>query len=123
MNLEQALQRISDLEVERDALLQKATFGKYQSMAARTLNPNLPMKESLSDYGLGLAGEAGEVIEPIKKYLFHGKGLLLDQMRDELGDVLWYLAAIATTLGLDLTVIAMRNIEKLAKRHPDGWKP
>ena len=69
---------------------------------------------------LGLCGEAGEVAEKIKKMVRDDDGVLTDERRDalakELGDVLWYLAQIATEADLELDVIAAANIAKLSSR-------
>jgi len=69
---------------------------------------------------LGLCGEAGEVAEKIKKMIRDDDGVLTDERRaalaKELGDVLWYLAQIATEAGLELDAIAAANIEKLVSR-------
>ncbi len=70
---------------------------------------------------LGLCGEAGEVAEKIKKMIRDDGGVLSDERRaalsKELGDVLWYLAQIATEADLQLDAIAEANIEKLTSRH------
>jgi NTP pyrophosphatase (non-canonical NTP hydrolase) len=69
---------------------------------------------------LGLCGEAGEVAEKVKKTLRDDDGVLTDARRaalaGELGDVLWYLAQVATEAGLDLDEIAEGNIAKLRSR-------
>ena len=69
---------------------------------------------------LGLASEAGEVCGKIKKVLRDRGGDLgqvpVGALRDELGDVLWYVAVLAADLGLSLDEIAARNLEKLASR-------
>jgi NTP pyrophosphatase (non-canonical NTP hydrolase) len=69
---------------------------------------------------LGLCGEAGEVAEKIKKMVRDDDGVLTDERRGalakELGDVLWYVAQIATEAGLELDAIAEANIEKLSSR-------
>ena len=68
---------------------------------------------------LGLNGEAGEVAEKIKK-LWRDNGELNDKTRlaitKELGDVLWYLAAVADEVGVSLSVVAALNLEKLESR-------
>ncbi|MEK7473320.1 MAG: nucleoside triphosphate pyrophosphohydrolase family protein [Patescibacteria group bacterium] len=73
---------------------------------------------------LGLAGEAGEVAEKIKKVLRDKGGVMDDATRDavkkELGDVLWYVAQLATELGLSLDDVATANIEKLFSRMDRG---
>ena len=69
---------------------------------------------------LGLCGEAGEVAEKIKKMIRDDDGVLTDERRSalskELGDVLWYLAQIATEADLELDAIAAANLEKLSSR-------
>ncbi len=73
---------------------------------------------------MGLAGEAGEVSEKIKK-LFRDKNGVADgdtkrELEKELGDVLWYLSQIATEFDLSLNEIAEKNIEKLFSRKERG---
>ncbi len=69
---------------------------------------------------LGLCGEAGEVADKVKKVLRDRGGVFGPEVRDdlrlELGDVLWYVAQLATELGLDLADVAGANLEKLADR-------
>lgn len=70
---------------------------------------------------LGLAGEAGEVAEKIKKVI-RDKGGEIDgatkeELAKEIGDVLWYCAQLSTELGIPLNVVAEKNIEKLKSRH------
>ena len=97
----------------------------YQRLADRTaLYPGRD-EPTLSIYpALGLAGEAGEVCEHFKKTLRDDGGQLTDSRRaaleKELGDVLWYVAAIATELQLDLADVAQKNLEKLASRQQRG---
>jgi len=70
--------------------------------------------------GLGVAGEAGEVADIVKKYLYHDSGSLdRDHIIEELGDVLWYVAVAAHTIGVTLADVAHFNAEKLAKRYAD----
>ncbi len=69
---------------------------------------------------LGLVGEAGEVAEKIKKIL-RDKGGQIDEVtrqeiQKEMGDVLWYLAQLATELGLELDAVAQTNLDKLLSR-------
>lgn len=73
---------------------------------------------------LGLAGEAGEVAEKVKKLLRDDGGVLSDERRAalaaELGDVLWYVAQVATEAGLGLEEIAAANLDKLLSRQQRG---
>ena len=73
---------------------------------------------------LGLTNEAGEVAGKIKKVFRDKDGLISDETREalkaELGDVLWYLAQVATELNLSLDEIAEHNIAKLLDRQARG---
>jgi NTP pyrophosphatase (non-canonical NTP hydrolase) len=97
-------------------------MNEYQHLAKRTI-PNLDVTLVGLNMCLGLCGEAGEVAELTKKSVFHGHSVSLEEYEKELGDVLWYLSGTATILGLNLEDIAAKNIEKLKKRFPDGFRP
>ena len=97
------------------------TLNDYQALAARTLGRDRTHEQQLANAALGLAGEAGEVADTIKKHLFHQHPLDRDAMVKELGDCLWYVAAMATVLGIELDEIGDRNIEKLRRRYPEGF--
>ena len=102
------------------ALKNTMNFEEYQSAASETAL--YPRRMSNLEYPtLGLAGEAGEVANIVKKIQRDNEGVLTDQvrdkLRDELGDVLWYISACADELGLTLDEIAAFNVDKLAKRH------
>jgi NTP pyrophosphatase (non-canonical NTP hydrolase) len=73
---------------------------------------------------LGLAGEAGEVADKLKKVLRDNGGVLTDSVRDavakELGDVLWYVSVLAHEMDYSLEEIAQTNLDKLASRQERG---
>ena len=98
-------------------------FKEYQKLSRRTAL--YPQKdESVLYPALGLAGEAGEIVEKIK-HIWRDKGMKIEEsdkteISKELGDLLWYLAQVATEFGLDLDDIASLNIEKLASRQKRG---
>ena len=95
-------------------------FEEYQSEASQTALYSRRM-ENLEYPTLGLAGEAGEVANIVKKIQRDHGGVINEEirgkLRDELGDVLWYISACADELGLTLDEIAAFNVNKLAKRH------
>ena len=104
-------------------------FDEYQKESRKTaMYPEA--NKNLWYPALGLSGEAGEVAEKIKKIYRDSGGEITDERRGvlekELGDVLWYVAQIATELGLSLDKIAEANLEKLFSRlergtiHGDG---
>lgn len=90
---------------------------RYQELANRTA----PCDNQLATFALGVAGEAGEVADLIKKHLGHGHPLDVQKLKLELGDVLWYVAALAALHEIPLSEVAEANIEKLTKRYPDGF--
>ena len=79
------------------------------------------LKQKLSLGGLGVAGEAGEVADLIKKILHHDTSLDKDKLIKEMGDVRWYLEYLCATLDVTMEEVEARNIEKLRKRYPDGF--
>jgi NTP pyrophosphatase (non-canonical NTP hydrolase) len=70
---------------------------------------------------MGLAGEVGEFVELIKKDVFHGKPPAPKALKEELGDILWYLVYSADACGTSLEEIATSNVEKLRARYPAGF--
>ena len=65
---------------------------------------------------LGLCSEAGEVAGKIKKWIRGDSHLVVEDIAKELGDVLWYVAALSSDLGLNLSEVAEENIAKLNGR-------
>lgn len=99
-------------------------FDEYQFEALRTAVQPATYAErefQLSGFGLGIAGEAGEVADYLKKVLHHGHPADADKVKKELGDVLWYTAIIAARFNLSLSEVARANIDKLRVRYPNGW--
>jgi NTP pyrophosphatase (non-canonical NTP hydrolase) len=90
----------------------------YQEEAAKTRKPEASAGASLTVPILGLAGETGELVNEYKKYLRDGAAHVrfADRVREELGDILWYVAATATEVGISLNDIAEYNLEKTNAR-------
>jgi NTP pyrophosphatase (non-canonical NTP hydrolase) len=98
------------------------SFDLYQRYTER--HALYPKTSGLLYTTLGLAGEAGEVANQVKKAVRDDGGTVtaarLGALRDELGDVLWYLAAVAREAGLSLSEIASANLTKLDARKEAG---
>lgn len=100
----------------------------YQKLAARTLidQPDFeisPAQVMISWNALGLAGEAGEVVDLIKKGIYHQRGIDRNEVKKELGDVLWYLSALCKQFDFTLEEVMEHNINKLKARFPEGYSP
>lgn len=92
---------------------------QYQKQAAKTAV--FPDYVAVPYLALGLTSEAGEVAGKIKKHLRGDNNPdVVNDIRDELGDVLWYLAVLANYLDISLDEVADRNLKKLADRMERG---
>jgi NTP pyrophosphatase (non-canonical NTP hydrolase) len=100
------------------------TFDEYQKQALKTAisNPDPLMDKTI--WAMGVAGEAGEVIEKWKKIVAYRDGVITDEditeLGKELGDVVWYIAILADSLGLSFDDIMQKNLTKLADRQKRG---
>ena len=100
------------------------TFDEYQQQALTTAhNTHEPLMEK-TIWAMGVAGEAGEVVEKWKKIVAYKQGDIsnedLAELAKELGDVVWYIAVMAHSLGLSFDDIMQRNVEKLKSRKARG---
>ena len=97
-------------------------LAEYQELSKSTAT--YPKEARFLYPALGLAGEAGEVAEHAKRVLRDDGGVLTPERRRaiarELGDVLWYVAQLATEIGFSLEQIAVDNLDKLADRKRRG---
>lgn len=98
----------------------------YQNLANRTLinKPDSTYSDEeimLVWCCLGLAGESGEVVDIVKKSVFHRHDMNKDALVKELGDVLWYVAGICKILNVQLSDVMEININKILDRYPDGY--
>ena len=101
--------------------MKSLTLNEYQKLAAGTAGAGGDGDHRLIISALGLAGEAGEFANMVKKMTAHGHSISPEMLADELGDVLWYIAEAATTCGLSLGDLAQQNVEKLNQRYPRGF--
>lgn len=72
---------------------------------------------------LGLAGETGELVDTIKKVVYHKRGGLQDKLVEEAGDVLFYLSQVLWDYNITLEQVMETNVAKLNRRYPNGFVP
>lgn len=97
------------------------TGREYQRLAMVTKNNSLTADQQLDNAAMGLNGEAGEVIDIVKKARFQGHKLDRAKLIDELGDVMWYAALLCEALDTDIDSVMTFNISKLKTRYPQGF--
>lgn len=95
----------------------------YQQQAEMFSNGNVKSTHRMTMGALGVAGEAGELADEIKKLVYHEKPIDIDRIRKEIGDVLWYLAYLCSVFDLNLSDVAQANLDKLKARHGDKFRP
>mgnify|MGYP001196004729 CR=1 FL=1 len=96
------------------------TLKEYQELCKNTAKKfDIPDKEILT-WGLGIAGEAGDIASCIKKTIIHDNDQKIG-IRENIGDTLWYAAMICNFFGWDMQEVLNENIEKLKKRYPNGF--
>lgn len=100
------------------------TFDEYQKQALTTaiFNPDPLMDKTI--FVMGISGEAGEVIEKWKKIVAYKGGIISDEdkqeLKKELGDVVWYIALLAHSLDITFNEVIELNLSKLADRKKRG---
>lgn len=102
----------------------------YRKEVLRTLNADYsaikarldsPEALRLLNAVVGLSGESGEVLDLVKKWLFHGTPLDYSKLQNELGDCRFYLELALSVLNKTIEEIEMLNSAKLRKRYPNGF--
>jgi len=93
---------------------------EYQKLCKKTAQKFSDREKEILTWGLGIAGEAGDVAGCIKKTFSH-KNNQIPGIRENIGDVLWYTAMICNFFGWDMDKVLEENIKKLAVRYPKGF--
>jgi len=95
------------------------TFDEYQTWALTTAHTDQKHQGTLMEqtiWAMGISGEAGEVLEKWKKIVAYKAGEITEddkaEIKKELGDVIWYVAVMAHSLGLSFEEVIQRNIQK-----------
>lgn len=100
------------------------TFDEYQKQALATAHKTYDPLMQRTIWAMGVAGEAGEVVEKWKKIVAYDGGKVseerLAELAKELADVVWYVAVMADSLGLSFDEIMQQNVEKLKSRKARG---
>jgi NTP pyrophosphatase (non-canonical NTP hydrolase) len=96
-------------------------FDEYQHEQKRTWNVDWPWERQVSNALFGVIGEVGEIADIRKKVDYHGHDYDPAKMREEIGDLLHYVCALASLHGFYLDDIAEANIAKLKLRYPNGF--
>jgi len=93
---------------------------EYQELCKKTVQSFEDKDKEIMTWGLGMAGEAGDVAGCIKKTFSH-KNDQKEGIKENLGDTLWYAAMICNFFDWELEEVLTENIEKLKKRYPQGF--
>lgn len=99
-------------------------FNEYQQAAARTAKDFKHLETDLVHAALGMATEVGEFTTNVKRAAIYDKPIdekMREELFEELGDIMWYVALAATKLGVALELICEANIDKLRRRFPDKY--
>lgn len=121
----------SDISREEDKTILKKPNGKewvgheltaneYQELASRTINKDSSSKNMLDHALFGMVGEVGEIHSIFQKEL-QGHPIDLHDLKNEVGDLLWFVSELCTYYGWDLSDVMAANIKKLMERYPDGF--
>ena len=105
------------------------TINEYQELAQRTnansytnLDVDLcPSEQWILHAQIGIASEAGEIADALKKHFIYGQDLDCDNIHEECGDLLWYIALMLEATGSDMETVMLDNIEKLKIRYPEKF--
>ncbi len=102
---------------------------EYQKLASRTEGDYAERQKRISEIitlrlthaTMGVITEAGELTDAVKKWIFYGKSFDPVNVKEEVGDVLWYLALVCNAMNVTLDDCMEANIAKLRKRFPDKY--
>jgi NTP pyrophosphatase (non-canonical NTP hydrolase) len=89
----------------------------YSKLAIRTASAGSP-RDHLLHSSLGIGGEAGEVLDHVKKVVFNNRDLDIDHIVAEIGDILWYINLMLHTVNVPWITVLDKNIAKLETRYP-----
>ncbi len=115
---------MNNKEYLEKALRSDGAPGFYEGLATKCLNEEMtllrngPRNLTLIHSVIGLAGEVGELTDTVKKHFLYGKDLDIENLKEECGDVLWYMALMLKEIGSSFDEVMEMNVNKLLKRYP-----
>jgi len=95
-------------------------FEMYVRGCRRTLST--PEELDLEHSIIGLSTEAGELLDALKKHKYYGRPLDVQNLKEEIGDCLWYLAILCDSIDYDFETAMDDNMIKLSVRYPDKFQ-
>lgn len=98
----------------------KVSLKEYQKLVKRTAKKYKDKEKEISTWGLGVAGEAGDLVGCIKKTVYQGDDQIKG-IKENIGDTMWYLAMICNFYNWDFEEVLAENIEKLRKRYKKNF--
>lgn len=106
-------------ECDQRKSLDRLKYTDYKTPDHLRDDPLLPVR--INHAIIGMTGEIGELAGALEKWIYYGQHLDVVNIKEEIGDVLWYIALLCRTCKLDLNEIMEANIAKLRKRFPDKY--
>ena len=98
----------------------ESNLSEYQKLCKLTAKKFDTSEKEILTWGLGIAGEAGDVASCIKKTFAHNNDQR-EGIKENIGDTLWYSAMICNFFGWDMQQILDENLRKLKERYPKGF--
>ena len=117
---EEAIDLLKYLEHLKQVAEDGITANDYQRACLRTATSD--KSEWLENAIYGIIGEAGEIVDLVKKHKWQGHELDSHEVALELGDLLWYGSLLASAIDYELGTVMQMNEEKLKKRYPEGFR-
>ncbi len=101
------------------AITKDRTQPQYDELGNRLNNSTSQLR--LLHGGMGISGEAGELMDAIKKHILYNKELDVKNVKEELGDLCWYMSLLLDEIGSSFEEVMKMNHDKLEKRFPGGF--
>lgn len=106
--------------MENNTNMEEYSFNLFQAQSMRTAK-DMGAESDLMHACLGLCSEAGEFADAIKKSFAYDKELDIENLVEELGDILWFVALACKALELPMETVAINNVAKLFHRYPEKF--